>query len=378
MPAAVIAAAVRTPIGRAKKGSLVDVRPDDLAAVAIRGVLAAAPGLDPATIENVALGCAFPEAEQGMNVAKIAAFIAGLPASVAGSTTNRFCGSAMDAVQQAARAIMAGEGTAYVAGGVESMSMVPMGGHKLSPNPGLMSSFPAAYMPMGMTAENVAVRYGLGRAEQDEFALASHQRALAAQDRIADELVAVPLPGGGEFTRDEGPRADTSLERLGTLTPAFATDGTVTAGNSSPLNDGAAAMLIMTADAARAAGLTPLAEVVSMAVAGIPPDVMGLGPIPASRKALDRAGLTIDQIDLVELNEAFASQSIAVVRDLEIPTDKLNVNGGALAIGHPLGMSGARLLTSLAHELVRRGGGTGLATMCIGGGQGIATVIRTF
>jgi acetyl-CoA acetyltransferase family protein len=378
MREAVIVDAVRSPMGRARKGSLIEVRPDDLCATVVRGLLDRNPGVDPAEIEDVIVGCAIPEAEQGLNVARNISFLARIPNSAAATTVNRYCGSSLQTIDMAAQAIMTGNGDVFLAAGVESMTRVPMPGFNTSPNPKLLDTYPEAYTPMGITAENVAERYGIKRDEQDQFALASHQKAVAASDegRFAQEIIAIPLDGSASFSVDEGPRRDTSLEKLATLEPSFRTDGTVTAGNSSPLTDGAAAVLVMSAERAQQLGLKPMAIVRHMAVAGVDPEVMGLGPIPAVTKALARGHMSIDDIDLLELNEAFAAQSLAVIRDLEIDTAKLNVNGGAIALGHPLGCSGARITTTLLHEMGRRGSKFGLATMCIGGGQGIATIFE--
>jgi len=377
---------------------LARVRPDDLAATAIRAAVDRA-GIDPDLLEDVILGCANQAGEDNRNVARMAGLLAGLPTGIAGQTVNRLCGSGLQAINSAAHAIMVGDGDAFVAGGVESMSRAPYVMAKAeSPyergpremfdttlgwrftNPRL-TELHHPYS-MGETGENVAQQCGVSREEQDEFALLSHQRAVAAieDDRFGDQIVPVTVPQAkGEalvIERDEHPRPDTSAQALGRLKPAFRDGGTVTAGNSSGINDGASATVIVEADLARQLGLRPLARVVSTAVAGVDPSVMGLGPIPATRKALARAGLTVNDLDLVELNEAFASQSIACIRELGLDSERVNVNGGAIAIGHPLGMSGARLITMLAHELQRRNGRYGLATMCIGVGQGIATVIE--
>jgi 3-oxoadipyl-CoA thiolase len=377
---------------------LARVRPDDLAATAIRAAVDRA-GIDPDLLEDVILGCANQAGEDNRNVARMAGLLAGLPTGIAGQTVNRLCGSGLQAINSAAHAIMVGDGDAFVAGGVESMSRAPYVMAKAeSPyergareifdttlgwrftNPQLAEMHHP--YSMGETGENVAQQCGVSREEQDQFALLSHQRAVAAikDDRFGAQIVPVAVPQAkGEtlvIERDEHPRPDTSAEALGRLKPAFRDGGTVTAGNSSGINDGASATVIVEADLARQLGLRPLARVVSTAVAGVDPSVMGLGPIPATRKALARAGLTVNDLDLVELNEAFASQSIACIRELELDPERVNVNGGAIAIGHPLGMSGARLITMLAHELQRRNGRYGLATMCIGVGQGIATVIE--
>ena len=392
-----IVSAMRTPVGR-YGGALARVRPDDLAATAISAAIERS-GVAPADIEDVVLGCANQAGEDNRNVARMAALLAGLPVEIAGQTVNRLCGSGLQAINSAAHAIMAGDGDAFVAGGVESMTRAPyvMAKAESAWDRGPREMFDTTLgwrftnprlaemhhpYSMGETGENVAQRCGVSREEQDEFALRSHQRAVAAieEGRFDNQIVPVmvPQPKGEPMMidRDEHPRPDTSREALARLRPAFRDGGSVTAGNSSGINDGASATVLVAADYAREHALRPLARVVSTAVAGVDPAVMGLGPIPATRKALERAGLAVGDLDLVELNEAFASQSIACVRELGLDPDKVNVNGGAIAIGHPLGMSGARLITMLAHELQRRGARFGLATMCIGVGQGIATVIE--
>ena len=396
MAEAVIVSALRTPIGRANKGALKDVRGDDLAAIAVKAAVERVPQLDRSLIEDVIIGCAFPEGEQGMNLARIVTALAGLPETAGGVTVNRFCASSLQAVNMAAQNIMLDLGDAFVAGGVESMSRVPMGGFNPSFNPRLVGAINrppqikspyqplemeygyASYIPMGMTAENLARQYGISRAEQDAFALRSHQKALAAIDSgiFQREIVPVPLPNGKLMAIDEGPRRDTSLEKLASLEPAFIAGGTVTAGNSSPLNDGASAAVLMSAEKARALGIKPLARVITMAVAGVRPDVMGIGPVPAVRKALQRAGMQLSDIDIIELNEAFAAQSLSVVKELGIDVDRLNPHGGAIALGHPLGCSGARLIATLINDLQTLDKTTGIATLCIGGGQGLATIIE--
>ncbi len=391
MAEAVIVSAIRTPIGRANKGVLKDVRADDLAAIAVKAAVERVPNLDRSLIEDLILGCAFPEGEQGMNVARLVGALAGLPETAGGVTVNRFCASSLQAVNMAAQNIMLDLGDVFIAGGVESMSRVPMGGFNPSFNPRLVEPKEGAkptegeleygyssYIPMGMTAENLARQFDISRKEQDEFALRSHKKALAAIDNgtFKREIVPVPLPNGKLMDTDEGPRRDTTLERLATLEPAFIKGGTVTAGNSSPLNDGAAAVVIMSADKAREQGITPLARIRTMAVAGVRPDIMGYGPVPAVRKALKRAGMEIGDIDIIELNEAFAAQSLSVVRDLKIDMDRLNPHGGAIALGHPLGCSGARIITTLLNDLQTLDKTMGLATLCIGGGQGLATIIE--
>jgi acetyl-CoA acetyltransferase family protein len=394
MPEAVIVSAVRTPIGRAGKGVLKNVRGDDLGAVAVRAAVERAHGLDPATIEDVIIGCAFPEGEQGMNVARIITGLAGLSVNAGGVTVNRFCASSLQAVNMAAQALMLGLGDVMVAGGVESMSRVPMGGFNPSFNPKLINNpegievcgapgklstdFSQSYIPMGITAENLAREYNVSREDQDKFALRSHQRAIAAIDSgiFEREIVHVPLPDGSVMTTDEGPRRDTSLERLAALEPAFIAGGTVTAGNSSPLNDGASAVVLMSAERARDLGVKPLARVVSMGVTGVRPEIMGIGPVEAVRKALARANMQMSDVDVIELNEAFASQSLAVIRTLGIDEEKLNPHGGAIALGHPLGCSGARLMATLMNDLQTVGGTVGMATLCVGGGQGVATIVE--
>jgi len=389
--------AVRTPVGR-YNGALASVRPDDLAALVIRAVVERS-GIDPALVEDVILGCANQAGEDNRNVARMSALLAGLPVEVAGQTVNRLCGSGLQAINTAAHAIGAGDGNLFVAGGVESMTRAPyvmakaegawdrgarelqdttLGWRFLNPKLAAMH-YPFS---MGETAENVVEQYGVSRERQDAFALVSHQRAIAAIEagRFDNQIVPVEVPQRkGEpvvVARDEHPRADTSLEALAKLRPAFRDGGSVTAGNSSGINDGAAATLVVEAGRARELGLKPLARVVSTAVAGVDPAIMGVGPVPASRKALARAGLTVDDLDLVELNEAFASQSLVCIDELKLDPEKVNVNGGAISLGHPLGASGARLVTMLVHELDRRGGRYGLATMCIGVGQGIATIVE--
>jgi len=395
MEDAVIVSAVRTPIGRANKGVLKDVRADDLAAVAVKAAVERVPQLDRSLIEDVILGCAFPEGEQGMNLARLVGALAGLPETAGGVTVNRFCASSLQAVNMAAQNIMLGFGDVFVAGGVENMSRVPMGGFNPSYNPRLVkpreedaSSGPyqpleleygySSYIPMGITAENLAREYHINREAQDAFALRSHQRAIAATDNgtFKREIVPVPLPNGRLMEIDEGPRRDTSLERLATLEPAFIKGGSVTAGNSSPLNDGAAAAVLMSAQRARDLGITPLAKVHTMAVAGVRPDIMGFGPVPAMRKALQRASMQLSDIDIIEINEAFAAQTLSVVKVMGIDEEKLNPHGGAIALGHPLGCSGARIIATLINDLQTADKTFGIATLCIGGGQGLATIIE--
>jgi len=382
MKEAVIVAAVRTPVGKAPHGVFRQVRPDEMAAVAISAALRRVPALDPAEIDDVVLGCAMPEAEQGLNVARIASLRAGVPVSASAVTVNRFCASGLQAIAGAAERILAGGAVAAIAGGTESMSLIPMGGHKVAPNPRLVDDYPDVYLTTGLVAETHAREASVSREDQDAFALRSHQRAVAAIDagRFDDEIVALAAPDahGGTVTvaRDEGPRRDTSLEALARLRPAFHVKGTVTAGNSSQTSDGASVAIVMDHDRARELGLTPLARFVTFATAGVAPERFGIGPVPAVRKALRQAGLTLDDMDLVELNEAFAAQVIACLRELPIDPDRLNVNGGAIALGHPLGCTGARLTTTLLHELRRRRGRYGLVTMCVGGGMGAAGIFE--
>jgi acetyl-CoA acyltransferase len=385
----VIVSAVRTPVGKAYKGTLRAARPDDLAATAINGALERVPQLDPKEIEDVILGCAMPEAEQGMNVARIASLRAGLPVEVSAMTINRFCSSGLQAIAMAAERIMAGGAETVVAGGVESMTMIPMGGNKISANPWLVSNYPDAYLSMGLTAERLAKRFNIAREQADEFSVQSHQKAIAAiaAGKFDDELVPVPVsfttPNGSKpkrtnsvFKMDEGPRADTSLEALLALKPAFHVRGTVTAGNSSQMSDGVAAAVGISAGRARQLGLKPLARYVAYATAGYKPEEMGLGPVFAIPKALKRAGLELEDIDVIELNEAFAAQSLAVIQEGKLDTARINVNGGAIALGHPLGCTGAKLTASIIRELKRRGGRYGMVTMCVGGGMGAAGIFE--
>ena len=392
MKEAVIVSAVRTAVGKAPAGTLRTTRPDELAARAIAEALRRAPGLDPATVDDVILGCAMPEAEQGMNVARIASLRAGIPVQASAVTINRFCSSGLQAIAYAAERIMCGSSETIVAGGTESMSMVPMGGNKIAPNPRLIESYPDVYLSTGLVAENHAREAKASREEQDRFALRSHQRAVAAIDsgRFRDEILPVtvslldPATGNGGapirrdlvFEVDEGPRRDTSLEILAKLKPAFHVKGSVTAGNSSQMSDGAAAVVVVNADRAKELGLSPLARFVTYATAGVEPERFGIGPVPAIRKALKLAGLTLDQIDLVEFNEAFAAQILACLRELPIDPERLNVNGGAIALGHPLGCTGAKLTTTLIYEMRRRKARYGLVTMCVGGGMGAAGIFE--
>lgn len=374
---AVIVAYARTPFHLARKGALAATRPEDLLATAIRGVLDKAPVPFDA-IEDVIAGCAYPEGPQGNNIARIAASMAGLPNTVSAMTVNRFCGSSMTAVHLAAAQIEAGIGEAYVCAGVESMTMVPQGGLTFDPHPGLVEQGTDLYMPMGQTAENVAERWSVSRADQEVLALASHQKAAAARANglLRDEIVPVTTPTGEQVSEDGCIRPQTTLEALAALKPAFRADGVVTAGTSSPLTDGAAAVMVVHEDFARRHGLQPLARIVSYASAGVDPDVMGMGPVPASRKALARAGLTAADLDVVEINEAFSSQALACIRELGLRPETVNLDGGGLAIGHPLGATGARITGKAAALLQRTKGRYALATQCIGGGQGVATVLE--
>jgi len=390
MQDAVIVSATRTAVGKAPAGALRTVRPDDMAAAVIRESLRRAPGVDAAEISDVIIGCAMPEAEQGLNVARIASLRAGIPVEASAVTVNRFCSSGLQAIAYAAERIRGGSAQTIVAGGTESMSLVPMTGHKFAPNPHLIDTYPDVYLSTGLVAENHAREASVSREDQDAFALRSHQRAVAAIDagRFRDEIVPMPVasleagPGGAPVRRDssfdvdEGPRRDTSLEALGRLKPAFHVRGSVTAGNSSQTSDGAAAVILTSGDRARRLGATPLARFVAYATAGVEPERFGIGPVPAVRKALKLAGLTLDQMDLVELNEAFAAQTIACLHELPIDPDRLNVNGGAIALGHPLGCTGARLATSIMYEMRRRRARYGLVTMCVGGGMGAAGIFE--
>src|SRR5262245_383275 len=413
MNEAVIVSAVRTPVGKAPNGALRGTRPDELAATVIAEALRRAPGIEAAEIDDVILGCAMPEAEQGMNVARIASLRAGIPVTASAVTVNRFCSSGLQAIAYGAERILCGGATTIVAGGTESMSLVPMGGHKVAPNPTLVDRYPDVYLSTGLVAENHARESGISRDAQDAFALRSHQRAIAAIDggKFAEEIVpvtaavieevrlkpdatyagstyagstygnlalAAPSPKTRQvlFAVDEGPRRDTSAEALAKLRPAFHAKGTVTAGNSSQTSDGAAAVIVMSASRAKAAGLTPMARFVTFATAGVEPERFGIGPVPAMQKALKLAGLTLDHIDLIELNEAFAAQVLACLKALPIDPDRLNVNGGAIALGHPLGCTGAKLTTTLLHEMKRRNARYGMVTMCVGGGMGAAGIFE--
>ena len=393
----VIASAVRTPVGKAPRGALRAVRPDDLAAIAIRRAMADLPGLDPREVDDVILGCAMPEAEQGMNVARIASLRAGLPVEIPAMTINRFCASGLQAIAMAAERIAIGGADVIIAGGTESMSLIPMGGNKISPDPWLMEHYPDAYLNMGMTAENIARKYSISREEADEFAIGSHQKALAAmaEGKFDDEIVEVDVQctevSNGHlktrkicFRKDEGPRADSTREVLAKLKPAFHAKGTVTAGNRSQMSDGASAAVMMSAERALATGVRPLARFVAFAVAGCAPEEMGLGPVAAIPKVLQLAGLTLEQIDVIELNEAFAAQSLAVIRLAGLDESRVNPNGGAIALGHPLGCTGAKLTATLLRALARRnarpntenGRRYGMVTMCVGGGMGAAGIFE--
>ncbi len=387
---AVIVSAVRTPVGKAPRGALRSTRPDELGAVAVRGALERVPQLDTREIDDVIVGCAMPEAEQGMNVARVIALRAGLPVEAAAMTINRFCASGLQAIALAAERIRGGGAEAIVAGGAESMSMVPMGGNKIAANPWLVENYPGSYLTMGLTAERVAQHYGISREDADRFSLESHRKALAAMEggKFDGEIVPVAVTstsanGNGrpqaattEFRVDEGPRSDTTYEALAKLPAVFHAKGTVTAGNSSQTSDGAAAAVVMSAEQAEQLGIRPLARFVSYAYAGCDPEEMGMGPVYAVPKALKLAGLTLEEIDLIELNEAFAAQALAVMRALGLDAGKVNVNGGAIALGHPLGCTGAKLTATILTELARRKGRYGLVTMCVGGGMGAAGVFE--
>ena len=381
-----IVAGARTPFGRALKGSLKDTRPDVMGALVIKEALTRSKGFKDTEIEDVIMGCAMPEAEQGMNVARIAALTAGLPVEVPAATVNRFCASGVQSIADVAARIASGSIVTGIAGGLETMSMIPMGGNKVSLNRALVEENPAVFTPMGVTAENIARRWEVSRADQDAFALRSHQRAVAAQQKgyFAQEIVPVVTKvydAAGHATaltvdKDDYPRADSTIEALAKLKPAFDQTGTVTAGNSSPLTDGAAAVLLTSAERVKSAGVTPLGWFRAFAVAGVPPEIMGIGPVPAIRKLLKNTGLTIEQIDLFELNEAFAAQALYCARELKIDQEKLNVNGGAIALGHPLGVSGTRLVLTALYELQRRKGKYAIVSMCIGGGMGAAALLE--
>ena len=400
MPEAVIVSSVRTPVGRAYKGSLRATRPDDLAALVIKEALRRVPGLEAREIDDVILGCAMPEGEQGMNVARIASLRAGLPVETSAMTINRFCSSGLQSIALASERLRGGSAQVIVAGGTESMSLVPMGGNKISPNPWLVDHYPDAYISMGLGTENIARKFGITREQADEFSLGSHQKALAAiaAGKFKDESVPVEveitsLPNGNgasskaksarkavterlTFSVDEGPRADTSLDALAKLKPAFHVKGTVTAGNSSQMSDGAAATVVMTDARAKSLGVKPLARFVAYATAGVLPEEFGIGPVEAIPKALKLAGLSLNDIAVIELNEAFAAQSLAVIRQAGLDPARVNPNGGAIALGHPLGCTGAKLTASILRELERRNGRYGMVTMCIGGGMGAAGIFE--
>ncbi len=386
---AVIVSAVRTPVGKAKRGGLSTVRPDEMAATVIQELLKRTPNLDPAQIDDVVMGCAFPEGEQGLNMARMIALRAGLPNSVPGETINRYCASGVQAIAHAAFAIQSGQMDVAIAGGAESMTMVPMTGYKFSPNPYFAQDLPQYYTNMGLTAENLALKYEISREDQDAFALRSNERASKAvaagvfdpemvplSVRVVDYVDGKAEPREFTVQRDEGPRADTSLQALAQLKPAFKADGMVTAGNSSQMSDGAAAVAIMSAEKAASLGLQPLARFVSFAAGGVAPELMGIGPVVAIPKALKSAGITLQDVDLIELNEAFAAQSLAVIREIDMDEDRVNVNGGAIALGHPLGCTGAKLTTQLIYEMGRRHSKYGMVTMCVGGGMGAAAIFE--
>jgi len=389
MQDAYIVSSVRTAVGKAPRGTLRHTRPDNLGAVAVKGAIARVPGLEPEQIEDIVVGCAFPEAEQGFNLGRVIAQQAGLPDSVPGSTVNRFCASGLQTIAMATQAIATGQADAIVAGGAESMSLIPTGGHYFAPNPDLFTDCPSAYMTMGITAENVVEQYQISREDQDAFALRSHQRAIAAiqAGRFEEEIVPFSVREthyvNGEtrsqemtFTIDEGPRPDTSLEALAKLKPVFRAAGTVTAGNASQMSDGAAAAVVMSQRLMDELGVQPLGRLLGYAVVGVPPEVMGIGPVYAVPKVLQQVGLTLDDIGLIELNEAFAGQTLSVIRKLGLNEEIVNVNGGAIALGHPLGCTGAKLTATLLHEMKRRGVRYGLCTMCVGGGMGAAGVFE--
>lgn len=389
MREAVIVSAVRTAVGRAKRGSLANYRPEDMGAAVVAEAVKRAEGLNPAEIDDVIVGCAMPEGEQGLNMSRIIALRAGLPHTVTAQTVNRFCSSGLQTIALGAQQIMAGMGEVIVAGGAESMSAVPMTGVQFRPNPWLVDNMPEVYISMGLTAENLAKEFNISREVQDEFSARSHENALAAiaSGKFKDEIVPlevelISLKNGerqqqvATFDTDEGPRPGSTSEVLGKLKPAFKSNGTVTAGNSSQMSDGAAAVIVMSREKAESLGLKPLARFVSFAVGGVPPEVMGIGPVVAIPKALKYAGLTLDDIDLIELNEAFAVQAMSVIQELEMDLDKVNVNGGAIALGHPLGATGAKLTTQLLYEMKRRGSRYGMVTMCIGGGMGAAGIFE--
>lgn len=389
MQEAVIVSAVRTAVGKANKGTLANYRPEDMGAAAVAEAVRRVEGLDPAEIDDVMIGCAMPEGQQGLNMGRIIALQAGLPHTVTAQTINRFCSSGLQTIALGAQQIMTGMGQIIVAGGAESMSAVPMTGVQFRPNPWLVENMPEVYISMGLTAENVAEEFSISRAEQDEFSARSHQRALAAisEGKFKEEIVPltverVTVENGGPvekkitFDTDEGPRPGSTPEVLAKLKPVFKVNGTVTAGNASQMSDGAAAVVVMSREKADALGVKPLARFVSFAVGGVRPEIMGIGPVTAIPKALKYAGLSLEDIDLIELNEAFAAQALAVMRELEIDPERVNVNGGAIALGHPLGATGAKLTTQLLYEMKRRGSRYGMVTMCIGGGMGAAGIFE--
>ncbi|MGA7933888.1 MAG: acetyl-CoA C-acyltransferase [Kovacikia sp.] len=389
MKNAYIVSSVRTAVGKAPRGVLRNMRPDDMGAIAVKAAIDRVKGLEPEQIDDLIIGCAFPEAEQGFNLGRVIAQRAGLPDSVPGCTVNRFCASGIQTIAMASQAIMSGQAEVVVAGGAESMSLIPMGGHVLAPNPDLIAEAPKAYCTMGLTAENVAHQYQISREDQDGFALRSHQRALAAiqAGRFDQEIVPLtvretlyidhqPQQVETVFRVDEGPRTDTSLEALAKLPAAFRRGGSVTAGNSSQMSDGAAATIVMGERMVKQLGVQPLGRLLGYAVAGVPPEIMGIGPVAAVPKVLHQVGLELADMGLIELNEAFAAQSLAVIRKLDLNEDIINVNGGAIALGHPLGMTGAKLITTILHEMKRRGIRYGLVTMCVGGGMGAAGVVE--
>ncbi|MGH2403094.1 MAG: acetyl-CoA C-acyltransferase [bacterium] len=389
MPEAIIVSSVRTAVGKAPRGTLKDTRPDELGALAVREAVRRVPGLDPQDVEDCIMGCALPEAEQGLNMARVVALRAGLPVTTAGMTINRFCSSGLQAIAIAAQQIMAGQHEVVVAGGTESMSMIPMSGNKYAPNPHMAEHWPDVYLSMGNTAEIVSKRYDVSREDQDRFALRSHRNATAAQQsgKFDDEIVPLttkrwvtdngrPHSEDVTFSQDEGVRADSTIDALAKLKPVFHKDGVVTAGNSSQTSDGAAAAVVMSADRAAKMGLEPMAVFRSFAVAGVSPEEMGIGPVKAIPKALAQAGLRLDEVGLIELNEAFAAQALAVIRLADLDLDRVNVNGGAIALGHPLGCTGAKLTATILREMQRRDVRYGMVTMCIGGGQGAAGIFE--
>lgn len=389
MKEAYIVSSVRTAVGKAPRGTLRHMRPDDMGAIAVKGAIEKVKGLEPEQIDDIIMGCAFPEAEQGFNLGRVIGQRVGLPPTVAGATVNRFCASGLQAIAMANQAIMTGQAEVIVAGGAESMSLIPMGGHVLAPNPDLVAEAPQVYCTMGLTAENVAHQFQVAREDQDAFALRSHQRAIAAiqAGRFAEEIIPItvretlyidgnPKTIETRFNVDEGPRHDTSLEALARLPAVFRVGGSVTAGNSSQMSDGAAATVVMSKRMVDELGIQPMGKLLGFAVAGVPPEIMGMGPVEAVPKVLKQVGLTLDDIGLIELNEAFAAQSLAVIRKLGLNDEIINVNGGAIALGHPLGMTGAKLTATILHEMKRRNIRYGLVTMCVGGGMGAAGVIE--